>query len=377
MSNERAVILLFEDDDDIVADFMRHIEPLLGTDLQLEVFPLGDPPEQGDSPYEDRVESALRKASYLKRLTLIVTDRDLSTKSQHWRGLSQAAVSAAARNLGVPVACYRKKRPDLVDDFKRRPGDGLIELEEKVRPRARSTAILARGFADLAQRIGAPTAQLGKRAKKKEDEARALSPGVLLARVLGQPAAAAHFDTFACGDRTAIEEILRVSGHDDKKMNVASQRRLVAALGVWLADLVMKFPGVLVNTQAAASYLDIDPAVFVRSDVAKIFASARYENLPFADDENPLWWRHLLDDIVASEECSTGLELCEKKGLKKLKFCPCHVDPKLHAGYYCMANEKPISAQKSSGRVKWFPPGADLARLTQTTYRKVAPWIGT
>lgn len=376
MSNERTVVLLFEDDDDIVADFRKHIEPLLGTDLQLEVFPLSDPPEQGDSPYEDRVESAIRKASYLKRLTLIVTDRDLSTKSV-WRGLSQAAVSAAARNLGIPVACYRKKRPDLVDDFKRRPGDGLIELEDKVKPRAKSTAILARGFADLAQRIGAPNAQLAKRAKRKEDEARALSPGVLLARVLGQPAAAAHFDTFACGDRTAIEEILRVSGQDDKKMNVASQRRLVAALGVWLADLVMKFPGVLVNTQAAASYLDIDPNVFVRRDVAKVFAPARYENRPFADDGNPLWWRHLLDDIVATEECSTGLEVCEKKGLKKLKFCPCHVDPKLHAGYYCMANEKPISAQKSSGRVKWFPPGADLARLTQITYRKVAPWIGT
>lgn len=376
MSNERATILLFEDDDNIVAEFRKRITPDLDGDLELEVFPLNRPPVETDSPYEDRVENAVRKSVYLSRLTLIVTDRDLSTKSEHWRGLSQAAVSAAARKLGVPVACYRKKRPNIADEFTRIPGDGLIELPENVAKRARRTVILARGFVDLALKIADADTKADKKSRRKIEEARASSPGGLLAGVLGQPSASAHFDTFACGDQLAIGEILKISP-DDKKISPAIQRRLVAALGVWLADLVMKYPGVLVGTKAAASYLDVAPAVFARKDVQAIFAPSRYVSLPFADEDAPMWWRHLLDEITSENDCVTGLEVCEKKGLKKLKFCPCSVDGKLHAGYFCMATEEPISAENSSGRVKWFPPGADLARLNKATYRKLAPWIGT
>ncbi|MCK4153489.1 hypothetical protein [Ralstonia pseudosolanacearum] len=381
-ANSTPIVLLFEDDPSIVKDFVKRVKPKLGKACQLEVFPLDESPENSRAPYEDRVEAWIRKSGFYERLVLLVTDRDLSANSKDWSGLSQTAVSGAAKVLGLPVAGYRRAKPNPVDEFKRIPGDGLIDLSPDIVVRAAQVASLAKGFIDLQKRIkewhdGSDDA--GKTAPKKRRPAGAAavtSPGALLAGVLHQPVAAAHFDTFACGDQVAIGEILKFSQDSNARMSAHVQRGLVAALGVWLTDLVMKYPGVLVNEIAAASYLDIHPEDFARVDVQKLFKGALYTKLPFEDSDARLWWRHLLDEILAAAECTSGLELCEKRGLSKVRYCPCSVDPKLHAGYYCMATNQPISAEKSSGRVRWFPPGADLARLQASTYRKLAPWIG-
>ena len=108
-----------------------------------------------------------------------------------------------------------------------------------------------------------------------------------------------------------------------------------------------------------------------------IFESARYVNLPFADERHPMWWRHLLDDILNKASAVSGRDLCVEKGLKRIRFCPCSVDDSLHAGYYCMDSKKPLSGEQSSGRVSWFPVGADLSRLSKKTYRALAPWMGS
>jgi|GEM_PF-810778 len=381
-TDAKPVVLLFEDDPSIVKDFTKLVKPKLGSAFQFEVFPLDEPPQNSNTPYEDRVEAWIRTSGFHDRLVLLVTDRDLSANSKDWSGLSQTAVSGAAKVLGLPVAGYRRAKPSAVDQFKRIPGDGLIDLSPEATIRAAQVASLAKGFVDLQDRIkrqegaddGGDAGTTGK--KRRPAAAKAASPGALLARVLHQPAAAAHFDTFACGDHIAIGEILAFSQDSKARMSSQVGRRLVAALGVWLADLVMKYPGVLVNQIAAASYLDIHPKDFAKPEVQKLFKAALYKDLPFEDPDTPLWWRHLLDEIVSQGESSSGLELCEKQGLKNIRYCPCSVDSKLHAGYYCMATNEPISAEKSSGRVRWFPPGADLARLQASTYRKLAPWIG-
>ena len=381
-TDAKPVVLLFEDDPAIVKDFSKLVKPKLGTKFQFEVFPLDMSPTSSNTPYEDRVEAWIRASGFYDRLVLLVTDRDLSANSKDWSGLSQTAVSGAAKVLGLPVAGYRRAKPSAADQFRRIPGDGLIDLSPDAAVRASQVASLAKGFVELQVRIkgheGADDgAKAEGRAKKRRPVgARAPSPGALLAGVLHQPAAAAHFDTFACGDQVAIGEILAFSQDSKARMSANVERRLVVALGVWLSDLVMKYPGVLVNRVATASYLDIHPDDFARPEVQKLFNSALYKDLPFEDTEAPLWWRHLLDEILAKGQCSSGLDLCEKHGLKKIRYCPCSVDSKLHAGYYCMATEQPISAAKSSGRVRWFPPGADLARLQASTYRKLAPWIG-
>ncbi|MDB4979750.1 MAG: hypothetical protein JWM82_502, partial [Myxococcales bacterium] len=47
------------------------------------------------------------------------------------------------------------------------------------------------------------------------------------------------------------------------------------------------------------------------------------------------------------------------------------------AGYYCMATEKPISAEESEAAVAWFPPGADLARINRRVFDEMRPWLAS
>jgi len=369
------VVLLFEDDKSIAIDFAKRVKPKFGKTCHLEVFPLDEPPANSYKPYEDRVEDWVRACGFYDRIVLVVTDRDLSANSNHWSGLSQTAVSGAAKKLGLPVAGYRRAKTNAVDEFKRIPGDGLIDLSPDVVKRASQVTALANGFLDLQKRM-ADWHQSHDGAGQPKSGTRRRSPGALLAGILQQPTTAGHFDTFACGDQVTIGEILSFGQNSKARMSKQIERRLIVALGVWLTDLVMKYPGVLVNQVAAASYLDIHPDDFAKPQVQKLFKGARYTNLPFEDDAAPLWWRHLLEETVSETQCASGLELCEKKGLKKVRFCPCDEDPTLHAGYYCMATYTPLSAEQSSPRVRWFPPGADLARLKARIYRKLAPWIG-
>jgi hypothetical protein len=374
-NDAKKTILLFEDNADVLSKLVPKINKCLGVDLELKIFPLDKKPEVETGPFEDRLVAALGANMY-SNVVLIVTDRDLST--QQWGGLSEAAVSRAAIELGLPVACYRQVKPVPEERLKRIPGNGRIELPADRDELARKVAILARGFIELEGLVRARVSEKPKAGKKNVSGGSLphLSPGMLLAEILNNPETASHFDTYACGDQGAIAEILTLSTSKKASFNKREERALIVALGIWLADLVMEYPGVLVNEIAAASYLDIDPTDFKKKTVRAQFTSAEYVALPFADSDQPMWWRHTLDDLLNAEGHTSGLELCKAKGIRQIKFCPCSVDPKLHAGYVCMATNAPLSAEKSSGRVSWFPPGSDLARLTKTTYRKLAPWIG-
>jgi len=387
-SGTKRTIVLFEDHDKHIDELMAAIKPLLGSKYVLKPFELHVPPKTEKGPYEDRLEAELKDAKY-GNIVLVVTDRDLSTKA--WGGLSEAAVSRAAEQMGLPVACYRQQKSNVEDRLLRKPGNGQLELPFDPTERAHRIITLCDGFVEMEKAMqpsATPVAKMaaGKTAAKTAAKSTAkprsaspdgATPGTLLAGILKQPHVATHLDLFACGDQRVISEIMSVSKDDKTKLSPLQERKLLIALGVWLADMVMEFPGVLVNSVAAASYLDIAPEDFLKPQIQAVFASAKYVNLPFADERQPLWWRHLLDDLVTEGQVVSGLALCESKGIKKLSHCPCSVDPKLHAGYYCIATEKPISEEKSAGRVSWFPVGADLARLTARTHRVLAPWIGS
>jgi len=362
-------ILLFEDNLSIVGEIERAIAPFLGAQFELQVFPLSDAPE-GTGPYEDRLVAALRKPKYA-HVALIVTDRDLSLSK--WGGLSEAAVSRAAQLCGIPVACYRQATATVEDVISRTPGDGRISLPENRKEQVRRAVVLAKGFVSLEKLIKSKVSS-GKKKANANDVAD--TPGMLLAKILETPSIGTHFDTYACGAQGAVGEILAISGSSQPD-NAHDHRSLISALGVWLADLVMQYPGVLVDEVAAASYLDIHPSDFKKATVKALFAEALYSDLPFSDEARPLWWRHRLDDIISDCEAVSGLDACSKRGIKRIRFCPCAVDATLHAGYYCMATNVPISSKNSSGRISWFPPGADLARIRKDTYRKLSPWIGS
>ena len=197
----------------------------------------------------------------------------------------------------------------------------------------------------------------------------------MLAGLLGEPTAASHLDSYACGDQRVVAEFLAASANGAKGPTQKTRRRFVIALGVWIVDVVLPYPGVLLNEVAAASYLDVGPKDFALPAVRTLFRSALWRNAPFVDVEKPRWWRLRLDDLLARNDVQLGADLAGKMMKRRVRYCPCHVDASLRARCF-MATQKPVSQEHSVGPISWFPPGAELARITRDIFDQVGPWLG-
>jgi hypothetical protein len=131
----------------------------------------------------------------------------------------------------------------------------------------------------------------------------------------------------------------------------------------------------VVDVTAAGSYLDILPSVLGKDvGIQKLFNRALYRG-PFSDKERPMWWRPDIDDLLLREDVPTGRELARKKLGRIISRCPCSVNPKIRAGFFCMLTLKPISESESAGGLSWFPPGADLARVNKHQLEELRPWL--
>jgi hypothetical protein len=166
-----------------------------------------------------------------------------------------------------------------------------------------------------------------------------------------------------------ISEILPFAGGQRKQ---EFQKRLPSVLGYWLYDSILRFPGLLLNAVATASYLDIAEAQFRNPSVQKLFKPALYRG-PFEDHSEPHWWRKTVDEIVG--KAKSGNEFLAQKLHKPVPHCLDSQTGK-RAGYYCMVKRVPVSKDNSVGNISWFPPGADLARVRKDMYEQLGPWLG-
>ena len=166
-----------------------------------------------------------------------------------------------------------------------------------------------------------------------------------------------------------VSEILPFA---EKQRKQELQKRLPSILGYWLYDSILRFPGILLNAVATASYLDIAESYLRNAAVQRLFKSALYDG-PFEDISEPRWWRKTLDQIVG--EARTGNQFVAQKLNKRLPHC---LDSQTggRAGYYCMVKRVPVSKGNSVGNISWFPPGADLARVRKDMYEQLGPWLG-
>jgi hypothetical protein len=194
-----------------------------------------------------------------------------------------------------------------------------------------------------------------------------------MAHILGQMELVDKIASYGSGDQKMVAEILPFVG----KTKVSEfKRRLPCLFGYWLYDSILRFPGLLVNSTAAASYLDIDVANFQKDEqVRGLFKSALYRG-PFAREEDPFWWRGMLDDLLLQGGCTNGRSYVKAKLNRNVESCHCSVDKKLKAGYYCVASKQPVSLDNSRGNISWFPPGADLARIRNDIFDEMGPWLG-
>jgi hypothetical protein len=353
----KPVIVLVEDDVVRAKLFLDALKTAAGSRFRVRTLAL--PAEAAHAKtYEDQIFDLLRDAS----ASLVVTDRDLS-RLKPFYGLSERAVSGAALRLGLPVCMYASGHDSALLEWRRSGGTGRILIESTM-PQILATrvAVIADGFERLQK-------SLGVKAPKKFQ-----GPGPALAAILKAPEAAERFRLFSRGDPAAFS-LLHPTDMDGTRPTKRDAKTQALFLGVWLYESIMRFPGILVNDVAAASFLNIAQSQWQKSDVRKLFSAALYEG-PFADDARPFWWRHRLEDVLTSHDQATGKDYATVKLKRSIAPCGCHKDGVAPAGYVCVFTGKPICADHSIGPIAWVPRGADLARADKAIAAEIGPWMG-
>ncbi|MBL7197647.1 MAG: hypothetical protein ISS47_06075 [Candidatus Omnitrophica bacterium] len=320
--------------------------------------------EDSNSTSETKLQNELRTAKY-KDVCLIICDSDLATIDKY-PGLSEVVVSRVAEMLVIPICLYAQ------GVYK----DNL----EKIRQWSTQKIILdaSKGYENLAfesrtifegfQEIETKYQKIIKTKKGKNYKL----PQVL-AHILGKPELDDRIAMYSTGDKEVLAEIMpHRKGADIGEKS----KRIPRLLGYWLWNSILRFPGILLNKIAAASYLNIDDTEFdEKKKIQEVFKEALYDG-PFSAHQT-MWWRDGLDEILFKEKKKEGLELVHsKEGLTEVKDCKCSVDSSKRAGYYCMITDKPVSFENSQGNISWFPSGADLARISKKEFDELAPWLG-
>jgi hypothetical protein len=355
-------LVLFEDTEEQANPLKAAIEAELGAEGEVVRYV----PQDGDDAriYEVRLAEDLTSGRY-SGAALVIADRDLS-KMPGYRGLSEPTVRRVVDELAIPECSYSRnaQESDFPDSTEQRQVSIAVSIADGEKDCARQVVEIARGFVAIQGRL-----------QHLVDEGRLATistPGILLAAMLEKPEYADKISLYASGD------LNRLSGAFSFRKAVTNERkveRLSCLLGYWLWHSVLHYPGVVVNSVAASSYLNIREDQF-RNDpmVRGLFESAKYIG-PFAEAKGDLWWRGMLDDVVAGADCADGRDFASKRLKRDVPRSECCEDNKRSAGYYCMITKRPVSLANSKGNLPWFPRGADLARVSIREYEELGPWL--
>ncbi len=362
----RSKVLLIEDNPERGRQIEAALKAALKPSVIVERFDISTKVVKG--AYEDRLMLTLKKREY-SNLGLIVTDRDLSA-STSYPGLSEAPISKVARQLSVPVCIYAAGKYDSFLERHRSGGGGRIILSSAdLGAMARTVRVLADGFDRLRVLVEAISRSKRKRQKYQ-------GPATVLAELLDAREVVDQLALYSRGDQRMIDGLTPSRPTQIVPGGLQTDVRSVAlALGVWLYDSILRFPGVVLDRASGASFLGVEGKSLEKSDVMRAFEEAQYRG-PFADPEEPRWWRHRLVELLKSKGAADGRAFIKKVTGKMPHPCVCSVDGKAPAGFLCVMTCKPVCEEHSVGQVGWLPRGADLARVTKDIYEKIGPWIG-
>ncbi len=337
---------------------IQEIKETLGDEGVVSVFPIGKG-GLSEGMHEVRLIKDLKGLE--DSVSLIVADRDLSAFPEYG-GLSESTVQRVADIMGIPECGYARGERATVDEFVRegRYREACIRLDRDDAFSEKVVAI-AKGF-DLIERA-LLTAQVGPMEKT------ALAKN--LANILEMPHLADKIALYASGDQSRLNSLIRV----EKVENSENIRRLACFLGYWLWDSVLRFPGIVLDSVAASSYLNIDKDEFIaKSELRDLFADALYQG-PFAQAKPTLWWRSTLDSIIGAGGKEDGRSYAAASLNIEVAQSKCYEERERKAGYYCFLKQEPVSYENSKPGLTWFPRGADLTRIGKTVYDQQVPWL--
>lgn len=359
-------VIIFEDKKEVIkkleSPFSKEFKKIDVPVIFFESLLKGD--EDPSSTSEQKLKKELSNGKY-KDVCLVICDSDLATIDKY-PGLSEVVVSRVAEMLVIPICLYAQGvYKDSLEKIRQWSTQKIIlDASKGYDNLAFECRTIFEGFQEIEN-------QYLKIIKTKEGENYKLPQ--VLAHILGKSELDDRIAMYSTGDKEVLAEIMpHRKGSDIEE----KPKRIPRLLGYWLWNSILRFPGILLNEIATASYLNIDDKEFVeKKEIQDMFKEALY-NGPFSGHRT-MWWRDGLDEILFKAQKKEGLELVHsKEGFAGIKECKCSVDSSKRAGYYCMITEKPVSFENSQGNISWFPSGADLARISKKEFDELAPWLG-
>jgi len=318
-----------------------------------------------DVSYETHIGKWIDTQCKKKQIGLIVCDKELGRYAQ-LRGLSATPIAAVALQRGIPF-CQYSRQPS---------GKEMAQFKRLMQWSSEQITLDGLEAADWAPQIECLYNGFERLhcEYKKVKKTKGTTPAGALAQILGHSESESRVALYGAGDQGFLREIMTYYDPDRTDMP-ALYARMPRVLGNWLFLSILRFPGILVNHTAAASYLNIACRDFDSPKVCALFKKAKYSG-PFHNHSlGPWWWRSELDTFVHGAGFKDGLEYIKSRGYRKAKECR-DAQTRERAGYYCMLMREPVSLENSRGNISWFPSGADLARIRKDKFESITALIG-
>jgi hypothetical protein len=368
-------IILIDDKPAMQANLRAVLEPLLAGKYEIESW-LAEDVQKKYKAYNDATDNEsnadedvwFRFFKAEPNVAIVVADHDLSGYGSV--RISESAIADACRQAATPICTYHRapsarsasqslrgiygQTKSFTITLDMSPGNETIA--------ARNIIAIADGFDLIREKFSDVSSAVKQQ-----------GPAAILATILERPGLTNSFALYASGPTLASDAIYHISQGKEHREVVTQDldARLPFILGCWLNNYILPFPGLIINTKAAASYLNIRTENFLAN--LEKFETAQYTG-PFAGVER-YWWRTDLDQLLIDSDSEDGKELLEKAGINVLPSV-CVTTGNSPAGYYCIVQKQPISLDASVGNLGWIPQGAHLSRIDQTIYDTVAHMMG-
>lgn len=320
------------------------------------LFPEGTDFSKGTEALEDRLAAYLNGKK--DKIKLLVIDHDLSRFKND--KLSEPVISIASHSASIPLVRYARISRKTVDDLADAIDAGSefsikIDTSNEINA-ARKIVNIYDGFLKIKTGLNKIDKSIQNRGAHS-----------ILAAITNAKTQEDNFWMYVSGSsllRELIElnDIMSSKGLSEIDKGELIKDRLSYVLGYWFYNVVLAFPGVILNKTATYSYLQIKEEDFDK--YKKNFEEAKYKG-PFSLNED-FWWKESLDEILDNQDVETGFDLLKKNGIKIEKE---------DYGYYCIMTKKPISYEESKS-LSWLPNGAILSRVSEELYEQYAPFFG-
>lgn len=363
-------IVLIDDNQDMRDEFQQVFDEVGGSETryELEIWNQDKIQNIEDCNKSDSGESNAAEDVFKRGLdqeaeiSLVVVDHDLSKLGLR---SSKTSIVAACRQSQKPVCTYHRapSQNTTTSQIRRiinQQHSYSIEVNiSSVQGAVKELINIADGFQVI--KDGVYILDSGELRQ---------GPATIIARILGQIEQESYFLRYM-ESASLFSDILDFALDEPNANNTDILDKLYIILGYWLYNYVLQFPGIILNQVAAASYLNLSQESFEQF-IPRI-ENCRYRG-PFSSNQK-YWWRYNIDDFLIENDVNSGYEMLTELG-ESANQSVCHVSHESPAGFYSIANGEPISELRSKGNISWIPAGADLCRIDESTYDRIAPLIG-